>query len=257
MQIRVINLDRTLDRLTAFCAHNLHMPGIERVAAVDGRTLDRARLESAGLIMPDAPYTPGAIGNALSHMSQWEDAAARDTPLTVLEDDAVLCGNFVEESGRIIAALGPGWDFVQWGYNFNTVLSYELLPGVTSCAAVFDQDRMRRVLPVFHQRSVETSAYRVLRSLGMPAYSVSPRGAARLLAFCRPIRRLDIDFPLLGLRSNYSIDFMMNGAYAAMEAYVAVPALALTANDSSRSTVQDLSDQASPAHKADITGAIG
>ncbi len=209
------------------------------------------------MITPDARYTPGAVGNAMSHMAQWSTAVATGTPVTILEDDAVLCGNFVEEATRLIGTLGPDWEFVQWGYNFDTVLSYDLLPGVTSCTALFNQAQMRSILPVFHRHEIRSSVYRIIRSLGMPAYSVSPRGAARFLAFCQPIRPLDIEFPLLGARPNFSIDFMMNGVYPAMAAYVAVPALAVTANDTSQSTVQDVSDRTGPAQPARIATPIG
>lgn len=233
------------------------MPEIERVTAVDGKTLDRGALADQGLVTLEARYTPGAVGNALSHMARWNEVAADGRPATILEDDAVLCCNFVEEATRLIGTLGPDWEFVQWGYNFDTVLSYDLLPGVTSCTALFNQAQMRGILPVFHQRDVRSSVYRIIRSLGMPAYSVSPRGAARFLSFCQPIRPLDVEFPLLGKRPNFSIDFMMNGVYPAMAAYVAVPALALTANDTSQSTVQDLNDHTGPAQPARITTPIG
>jgi GR25 family glycosyltransferase involved in LPS biosynthesis len=252
IEIRVINLDRTPDRLADFRAHNPHLPEIARVAGVDGRTLDRAGLVTEGLLHPESTYTAGALGNALSHMTQWQAAIAADAPLTVLEDDAVLCANFPAETARIIAALGDDWDYILWGHNFDTVMSYELLPGLTSCTALFDQARMRQRLPFFHRRLMQTSVYRLNRALGIPAYTVSPRGAKKLLAFCRPIRPLDVEFPLFGRRTNFSIDYMLNGLYADIAAYVAMPALALTANDLDRSTVQDPNDADGPANPAKV-----
>ncbi len=246
----VINLDRTPDRMAAFRTHNPHYPWIERVAAVDGAALDRVALVREGAMTADVPYTSGAIGNALSHRARWEAAVAANTPLTVLEDDAHLCANFAEETARLLATLGNDWDFVQWGYNFDTVLHYDMLPGVTSCAAVFDQAYMRRGIAVFQHRRMTGVLFRLTRSLGIPAYSVSPRGAAKLLKFCRPIRQLDIDFPLLGKRPNFSIDFMMNGIYARINAHVCVPALVLTPNDKTRSTVQDVTDPNGPSQAA-------
>jgi len=109
---------------------------------------------------------------------------------------------------------------------------------------------MRRGIAVFQHRRMSGALYRLTRSLGTPGYSISPRGAAKLLDFCRPIRRLDIDFPLLGKRPNFSLDFMMNGLYPKMQAYVCVPALVLTANDKTRSTVQDISDPNGPSQAA-------
>lgn len=250
LPMSVINLDRTPERLTAFRTNNPHYPWIERVAAVDGAALDRAALVREGVVTADVPYTAGAIGNALSHRARWGAAVAGNSALTVLEDDAYLCANFAEESARLLASLGEDWDFVQWGYNFDTVLHYDMLPGLTSCAAVFDQAQMRGSIAVFQHRRVEGALYRLTRSLGTPGYSVSPRGAARLLAFCRPIRAMEIDFPLLGKRPNFSLDFMMNGLYPRMQAYVCVPALVLTANDKTRSTVQDITDPNGPSQAA-------
>jgi GR25 family glycosyltransferase involved in LPS biosynthesis len=252
METRVINLDRTPGRLTEFRAHNPHLPEIARVSGVDGLTLDRGRLVAEGLLHPDSIYTAGAIGNALSHMAQWQAAITADAPLTVLEDDAVLCGNFVAETARIIGTLGQDWDFILWGHNFDTLMTYELIPGLTSCTALFDQARMRTRLPFFHRRLMHTTVYRLNRALGIPAYTVTPRGATKLLAFCRPIRPLTVEFPMIGRRSNYSIDYMMNGLYLDIAAFVAMPALALTANDLGRSTVQDPNDADGPANPARV-----
>ena len=63
---------------------------------------------------------------------------------------------------------------------------------------------------------------------------------------------MNVDIPLLGLRANYSIDFMMNGLYRQISAYVAVPALAVTANDHNVSTVQDVTDRAGPSQAATL-----
>lgn len=246
MQIRVLNLDRSRDRLDSFRAHNPHLPWIERVTAIDGATLDRAKLVADGWLTSDLSYTQGAVGNALSHMGLWKEAAAGNASLTILEDDAVLCGNFREEASRVLDNLDPDWDFMLWGYNFDTVLSYELMPGLSSCTALFDQTRMRQKLSSFHTMQGTTSGYRLLRSLGIPAYSISPTGAKKLLQFCRPLRPMNVDFPFLGMRSNFSIDFMLNGICQHISAYVAVPALALTANDHSQSTVQDLENLNGP-----------
>jgi GR25 family glycosyltransferase involved in LPS biosynthesis len=253
IETRVISLDRTPERFAEFRAHNPHLPEIARVSGVDGSALDRARLVAEGLVHPDSIYTPGAIGNALSHMAQWRAAIVAEAPLTVLEDDAVLCANFAAESARIIATLGTNWDYILWGYNFDSLLTYDMVPGLTPCTALFDQAKMRRALPVFHQRRMQTAAFRLNRALGTPAYTVTPRGAKKLLAFCRPIRPLTVEFPLIGRRPNFSIDFMLNGLYTGIAAYVAVPALALTANEKTKSTILDPNDPKSPSNLAKVS----
>jgi hypothetical protein len=156
------------------------------------------------------------------------------------------------ETARIVTTLRDDWDYILWGYNFDTLMSFDMVPGLTSCTAMFDQSKMRRALPVFHQRRMQTTAFRLSRALGTPAYSVTPRGAKKLLAFCLPIRPLDVEFPLIGRRPNCGIDFMLNKLYPRIAAYVAVPALALTANDTGRSTIQDPNDPRSPAKPAKV-----
>lgn len=237
MRIVLINLDRSTDRLASFRASNPHVV-CERMPAVDGGALDRAALVADGTIAADLAYTAGAIGNALSHRRVWQQAVATAAPITVLEDDAALCANFVAEATRVIGTLGADWDYIQWGWNFDTVLMFALLPGISPSVALFDQDAMRRALPQFHARDVETRAFRLQRSLGIPAYTISPQGAAKLLSVSEPLRQLQVSFPVIGVFANLSIDYVMSAYYERMNAFVAFPPLVLTANDHGISTVQ-------------------
>ena len=65
MQMRLLNLDRSSDRLALFRARNPHLAGIERVSAVDGRLADRRRLIEHGIMSPDLNYSDGAVGCAM------------------------------------------------------------------------------------------------------------------------------------------------------------------------------------------------
>jgi glycosyl transferase, family 25 len=231
----LINLERSRERLASFRALNPHLE-VERFSAVDGRALDRAALVRDGLITADLGYTPGAIGSALSHQALWERAIATGAPVTVLEDDATLCGNFTVEAVRALARLAPGWDYVQWGWNFDTVMFFEMMPGISRTLALCEQERMRAAIAGFHRTAAETRLYPLTRSLGIPAYTVSPAGAARLLAASRPLQPGDTWFPMMGDRPNTSIDFVMSAAYDRLAAFVAFPPLVLTANDHAVST---------------------
>jgi hypothetical protein len=77
------------------------------------------------------------------------------------------------------------------------------------------------------------------RSLGTVCQSVSPAGAAKLLRHCLPIRPMEAFYPILN-RSlpNTGIDNMMNDLYPQMNAYVSLPPLVITKNESASSTVQ-------------------
>lgn len=240
MELRVLNLRRTPERWAAFRTHNPSLDNAQQVEAVDGQALDLAALIAEGIVAADLNYRMGALGNALSHIAEWQRILHTGEPATILEDDAVLCGNFAEEAGRILKNLPQDWDLMQWGYNFDTLVAFEVLDGSSVCYATFDQTRMRAALPSFHRQAVVSQSFRLCLSLGIPAYAVSPKGAARLLAFCLPLRRTQQYYPLLGrIFDNESIDFMLNSFHATASSHVAMPALALTANNSAVSTVQE------------------
>ena len=234
-RLLLINLDRSTDRLAEFNRLNPHV-AVERFPAVEGASLDLDALVHAGRITADLGYTRGAIGSAFSHRALWELARATGAPVTVLEDDATLCANFADEAARVIDRLGPDWDYVQWGWNFDTMMFFEMMPGISRSMAVFEQDRMRLALPGFHRVEVETRLFRLTRSLGIPAYTISPGGAAKLLSVTEPLRPMSVWFPMLGQRANTSVDYVMSGVYEQLQAFVAFPPLVLTANDHATST---------------------
>ena len=232
----LINLARSTGRLAEFERLNPHVKA-ERFPAVEGAALDLDALVRAGRITADLGYAPGALGNAFSHRALWEVAHATGAPVTVLEDDARLCANFASEAARVIGTLPPDWDYIQWGWNFDTMMFFEMLPGVSRAVALCEQDRMRGALPEFHAMAVETRPFRLTRSLGIPAYTVSPGGAGKLLSVTRTLRPMQVWFPVIGHRPNTSIDYVMSGIFEQMGAFVAFPPLVLTANDHAISTV--------------------
>src|SRR5262245_13656445 len=96
MKIRLMNLDRSPDRLAEFNAHNAHMTTIERFSAIDGEKLDVAAITADPVIGPDVTtcYSRGATGNALSHLAMWNEAIESRSTLTVCEDDAIFHRSF-------------------------------------------------------------------------------------------------------------------------------------------------------------------
>ncbi len=238
MELVVLNFDRSTERLAQFRRDNPSHADIRRFSAVDGRTLDRAEMQACGVLSPELLYGDGALGSALSHLGQWQHAAQTGRPITVLEDDAVLCGNFREEAARLLASLPAGWDFVLWGYNFDTFLTYHILPGLSSCTATFDQERLRRTIGTFHTVAVTATLYRLVCALGIPGYTISPQGAMRLLRACLPLRPAQSFYPGLNQWFGHrSIDFMLNTLHETHATYVAVPPLVVSANEASTSTV--------------------
>jgi glycosyl transferase, family 25 len=63
LNIHLVNLDRSTDRLATFRAVNSHvMPHITRFPAIDGKTVTRATGVEQGIIAPDLGYKDGALG---------------------------------------------------------------------------------------------------------------------------------------------------------------------------------------------------
>ncbi len=241
MQTRLLNLNRSTDRLALFRARNPHASSFARVTAVDGQLADRERLRRADVISPELSYSDGALGCALSHLSQWRDAVQQNVALTICEDDAVLCANFEEEAARVIEQLPTTWEYVLWGYNFDAPLTYDVAENLSPCTALFDQDVLRSNIQRFAQTRVTTRLSKFLRGFGTVAYSVSPRGAMRLINFCMPLRPLETLHPALPHAvPNTGIDNMIAHLAPSMSAYVAVPPLVVTPNDARASTVQNM-----------------
>ena len=236
MSLVLINLDRSVDRLQHFRALNGHVRNVERFPAIEGSRLDRRRLEEGGFVQPDLCYGPGVLGSALSHMAQWHRATAEGRPVTVIEDDAILCANFEAESARIIAGLPQDWEFVLWGYNFDAPLTFNV-PGLSPCNLYFDQEVLRAGSAAFPRQAVSASTFPLYRAFGIACYTVSPRGAARLADHCLPLRPMEVYYPGLG-RSlhNTSLDYMMAQAWPHMRAHVSFPPLAVTDNEWACST---------------------
>jgi len=235
----LINLDRSVERLAAFRATNSFLGGITRFAAVDGRALDRAHLQRSGLLDPQVSYTDGALGAALSHFTIWEKAAADGIAVTVCEDDAVFNRGFHQRAAGLLQALPESWDIVLWGWNFDSVLIVDGLPGVSECLIQSDQASMRTQLDRFQALDIEPRALRLMHAFGMLCYSLTPGGAKKLLAACTPIRAMTVAVPgLTGPVSNYGFDVMCNAAYRQLNAYVAFPPLVVSPNDHAASLVQ-------------------
>jgi GR25 family glycosyltransferase involved in LPS biosynthesis len=239
LPISVINLDRSGARLATFLEENRHLKRIERIPAVDGKTISRERLIEHHIFAAAMPgYSHGAVGCALSHLAQWEAACRDQRIITLAEDDAVFHLDFEAHASSLIASLPSDWDIVLWGWNFDSILAFDLLPGVSQCVGSFNQNGIRENLKLYQSVPVAPAAFRLSRALGTVAYSVSPAGAGKLHHHCLPIRDMDAFYPGLNRTlANRGIDNMMNALYPTMNAFVSFPPLAVTRNDHTLSTV--------------------
>ncbi|WP_025884999.1 glycosyltransferase family 25 protein [Asaia prunellae] len=235
----VINRSVDTDRLDRFRRANHHVGMIERSEAVEGSQISLAELAARGVADPGLCYTQGALGAALSHLGLWSQAAQQNIPLTIFEDDALLCRNFTMESDRLIAGLPDGWDVALLGYNFNAPITIDALPGVTRGTVELDEKQMQKNASSFASQDVNASFFRLLQAFGLCAYAVSPKGARALLECCLPLRAQE--YQQLGLNRmvrNVGIDVVTSYYYARLEAYGAFPPLAISPNDKTISTIK-------------------
>jgi glycosyl transferase family 25 len=239
MRIIVISLERTPARLSEFRERNGHLQNMTVYKAIDGLNLCRDNLAARGLIEPPTHYSDGALGCMMSHRSVWEHAAATGEITTVCEDDAIFHHAFEASAMKLLATLPDDTGIVYWGWNFNAHTAFETAPGVAPSVTTCGRNPLRQEIDAFQRSSVQPSAFRLLRAMGIVCYTITPLGARRLKRLCLPVRNEVWDFPETKLRiANVGIDVAMANALPHINAYCSFPPLVMTLNDLERSTIQ-------------------
>jgi GR25 family glycosyltransferase involved in LPS biosynthesis len=240
LDIHVINLDRSKDRLSKFEALNGHLQqNFLRFPALEGINVARPPLVDRGIITADLGYGDGALGNALSHLALWDLAIEKNQAFTVCEDDAIFNRGFGAAGESLIKALPQDWHVILWGWNFDSIVLFDMIPGVSPCLGIFDQDRMRMGIDAFQSAPLMPQPFRLFNAFGVVGYSVSPMGAQAMKRHSLPLRNMDVFIPGLGRAvPNRSLDIMLNDVYPRVNAYVSFPPLIITRNFHSNSTVQ-------------------
>jgi GR25 family glycosyltransferase involved in LPS biosynthesis len=236
--VKVISLTRSVERRERFSQANAHV-AFTFFDAIDGAQLYHELNHTPDLFEPGLRYNAGAMGCATSHLMLWQEAASGETPFTIVEDDAVLRHDFHEQSANILASLDPEWDMVVWGWNFDSILSLNIMPDVSPAVVLFDQQKMRGANGAFQQMSGTPAVLRLDKCFGTPAYSISPRGARKFLLNCLPLKNFEVFFPVLNRAlPNNGIDIAMNRIYSQTVTYCSLPPLAITNNDHGESLIQ-------------------
>ena len=236
--VRVISLLRTPDRRRVFEQENKNLY-FEYFDAIDGSTLTLEEILQTGLFETDLPYTPGAYGAALSHLHLWEEAIRYDKNVTIAEDDAIFRSDFDEYQDRVLKELPEKWDFILWGWNFDSVLSLKAMPETSPSVMLFSQDKLRNSCDAFKASRHKVNLFRLDKALGIPAYTISPYGAKKFKEKCFPQRHISVYLPVLNhLIQNNGVDISMNNIYCSTQSYVCFPPLVITKNDRKISTIQ-------------------
>ena len=236
---QVLNLERRADRRTQFLAWNEETPGLqfEFVSAVDGQALDVDQARQEGLVAETAKFSTGHLACALSHRKVLLAAREQARPIFVCEDDAVFRHDFVAQWQMAHSQLPADWDFMLFGYNFDSAISMELIPGVQSFLASFDNCPIGAASLRQFRMCFQPSLVRELsNAFGLPAYAVSPRGAEKVLKACFPLRNEQVPIPCLRrIIRAFSIDCLLNLHYGKWNAFASFPPLVCTPNDKTQS----------------------
>jgi GR25 family glycosyltransferase involved in LPS biosynthesis len=219
------------------------IPNFRRFPAIDGQTVDRSVLIRDGIIADDLNYNPGSLGNALSHISLWNLAVKENQSLTICEDDAVFHQSFCRISKTILGGLPTDWHFVLWGWNFDSLAWFDMIPGVSGCIALFDQPALRRGIKAFQSADLNPRPFRLFQAFGTLCYSISSAGARLLRDRCLPLKNSSIYFPgMKAALANTNLDIALDGIYSTTNCYLSFPPIVVTENDHSLSTVQQPPD---------------
>jgi tetratricopeptide (TPR) repeat protein len=243
LRVHFINLDRSKDRLAEFEHINSHLTEPIRYPAVDGQTLDIASLAARGLVTEDIlkNYVISSVGHAISNLALWDIAIQTGKQVTICEDDAIFNQQFEFHAEQLINILPPNWDLVVWGWNFDSIFYFEMLPGIVKCQAWFDQGRMILNTTAFQHEHLSPGVFKLLWAWGTPCYTVSPKGARTLKSKLLPFR------PMSTFRPDgrpgppivvVGIDGALNDLYRHIDSFACFPPLAITKNERTRSTIQ-------------------
>jgi glycosyl transferase, family 25 len=249
MIVDLINLDRFADRRREFMTNNAHLREVRRYSKIDGRELDIQALVENRTIERDIvnTYSAGALAAALAHIALWDNAIQTGEVVTICEDDAIFHHQFEHEAGAIIGRLPADWDVLVYGWNFDSMLLVDLLPGVSPGIVLCDEGQLRAHVEEFQQRSLSPQPIKLLQAFGTMCYSLSPKGAKVLKDFSLPIRPMSIPLPGPGreLRSdrrlsNVGLDVIMSAAYPQLKAFITIPPLVISKNEHANSTMRHL-----------------
>jgi GR25 family glycosyltransferase involved in LPS biosynthesis/lysophospholipase L1-like esterase len=228
LEINLINLDRSTERLARFQERNSHLKTVRRFPAVDGNLIDIEALIRNGDITKDLRYKRGTLGCAFSHIELWRQSVRDNRILTIFEDDVVTSVNFEAEVHGVLSATPEDWDVIQWGYIYHPSFIWLDFEFAKANLRFYDFAVDLSKQPTF-RNTVPPQPFRLTHSFGLQAYSITPRGAKGLLEKCIPLADQNVIFPGTGIVSeNLGIDTPMNDAYPLMKSYLCLPPLVIS-----------------------------
>lgn len=212
-----------------------------------GADLDLDQMVAEGILAPEMVIPPSegsdlrwsapSLGSSTSHIDLWKLCVAKNKPITILENDAILAPDFSRTVEELTSQV-PDFDFIQWGWNWDAIFTARFLGAFGTVITHFSQPEIPMHISYFQQLHVPRTLISLVQSFGIHCYTVSPKGAAALLAQCLPLNLSFIDRRDVGLYFRATtIDGVMNRVYPCINAYAAWPPLTIVENDAANSTV--------------------
>jgi hypothetical protein len=151
--------------------------------------------------------------------------------LTIFEDDALSHPVFDEHRLAVLAQLPTDWDIILWGFIYDPLFLWIDLGFSASEMRFYDRTEpftwsdTSDGRPIYHP-------HRLRHAYGTQAYSISPRGARRLLGSVLPLKKQFVPFPGTSIvDQDQGIDGAMNLAYPTLQSYVCIPPLVVQRDD--------------------------
>jgi GR25 family glycosyltransferase involved in LPS biosynthesis len=230
-------------RLTKFFSDNGALADAQIIMGVNAlRALEDPAIlaEIRARSSEESMWPLGAVCCGLAHFEAISVCIESNEPVTIFEDDAVLVGNFDEKSKALIDEVGTEWDLIQWGYNWDSYLDIrypEKNGPVFRVGLLSEKEKFSE--ETFRNSNVNSKLFPLVSTFGMHAYTISPKGAKKLLQHYPRITDIYIDNINL-LNQGYwalSLDMVLNSFYDKNECYVALPPLSYVVNDKQASVI--------------------
>jgi glycosyl transferase, family 25 len=223
----VINLSDRPDRLQRFQTENARSIVARRFETIGPADVTRKALLDDGMIGAENTYTLPALCCARSHLTLWRRSAETNRSITIFEDDAILHRRFAEIAARVAATV-QGWDIILWGWNHSDPITIDLGGGLSPARLGFVRDDVFEGFSCARESAVEPRLIPLHVACGILGYTLSPGGAARLLARSLPLGNAHAPSPKEGFEGwrNDGIDVEMARHYRALKAYACVPPIA-------------------------------
>ena len=239
--VRPINMPSCAIRRDLFRENNsVQDVNIEFFPAVDGKILNFEELVHANIIDRNIHrYNRGIIGCALSHRKLWELCIQHNSYAIICEDDCILRKDFASAFGICLSKMPPDWDFLLLGWNTDSCIDVDIIPGVERIHGTFANTEMTEEnIQIFQHTLSPVIPFPLNNMYGMPCYAISPKGAKILLDKCFPLKNIVHYVPALKKDvETFTLDCVLNVHYSSIKAYACLPPIAVVPNDKTTSDI--------------------